>query len=106
MRGVEYGSSIVRSAKVGFLTVSDDRGRVLAEASTTPQAPFRTLLAAVPVRHDSTLYQELGDWFAWLNLALLCGLALFAVLGRRQISLNERNARTDLADTGPMSDVR
>ena len=105
MRGVEYGSSIVRSAKVGFLTVSDDRGRVLAEASTTPQAPFRTLLATVPVRHDSTLYQELGDWFAWLNLALLCGLALFAVLGRREISLNERNARSDPADMAPMSDT-
>lgn len=79
MRGVEYGYSIVRSAKVGDLTVSDDRGRVLAEASTTSQAPFTSLLATVPVRHDWTLYQVLGDWFAWLNLVLLCGLALFAV---------------------------
>jgi apolipoprotein N-acyltransferase len=74
MRGVEYGYSIVRSAKVGFLTVSDDRGRVLAEATTTPQAPFTTLLATVPVRHDATLYQTLGDWFGWLNVALLCAL--------------------------------
>jgi apolipoprotein N-acyltransferase len=106
MRGVEYGYSIVRSAKVGFLTVSDDRGRVLAEASTTPQAPFTSLLATVPVRHDWTLYQALGDWFAWLNLALLCGLVLFAVLGRREISLNEHNARSDLADAVPMSDFR
>jgi apolipoprotein N-acyltransferase len=106
MRGVEYGYSIVRSAKVGFLTVSDDRGRVLAEASTTPQAPFTSLLATVPVRHDWTLYQALGDWFAWLNLALLCGLALFRFLGRREIRLNERNARSDLAGTVPMSDAR
>lgn len=86
MRGVEYGYSIVRSAKVGFLTVSDDRGRVLAEASTTPNAPFTSLLATVPVRHDWTLYQALGDWFAWLNLALFCGLALVALLGRRQVA--------------------
>lgn len=74
MRGVEYGYSIVRSAKVGYLTVSDDRGRVLAQASTTPISPFSTLLASVPVRHDPTLYLQFGDWFAWLNAALLCGL--------------------------------
>jgi hypothetical protein len=78
---------------------------VLAEASTTPQAPFTSLLATVPVRHDWTLYRALGDWFAWLNLALLCGLALLAVLGQHEISLNERNPRSDLADTVPMSDV-
>ena len=76
VRGVEYGYSIVRSAKVGLETVSDDRGRVLAEASTTPDAPFTTLLATVLVRHDITVYQRLGDWFAWLNLALLGGLLL------------------------------
>jgi apolipoprotein N-acyltransferase len=87
MRGVEYGYSIVRSAKFGELTVSDDRGRVLAEAGTTPTESFTTLLATVLVRHDRTLYQSLGDWFAWLNLALLCGLALFAVFGRREIPL-------------------
>jgi apolipoprotein N-acyltransferase len=81
MRGVEYGFSIVRSAKVGFATVSDDRGRVLAEAGTTPTAPFTTLLATVPVRHDTTLYLRLGDWFAWLNLALFCGLMVPRVVG-------------------------
>lgn len=71
MRGVEYGYSIVRSAKLGLLTVSDDRGRVLAEAGPNADVPFTTLLAAVPVRHDRTLYQSWGDWFAWLNVALL-----------------------------------
>jgi apolipoprotein N-acyltransferase len=74
MRGVEYGFSVVRSAKVGFLTVADDRGRVLAEASTAPTVPFTTLLADVPMRHDATLYLRFGDWFAWLNLALFCVL--------------------------------
>lgn len=72
MRGIEYGYSIVRSAKVGLLTVSDDRGRLLAEAGPNAGVSFTTLLAAVPVRHDRTLYQSWGDWFAWLNVALLC----------------------------------
>jgi apolipoprotein N-acyltransferase len=84
LRGVEYGYSIARSAKVGFLTVSDDRGRVLAETGTTPDKPFTTLLVTVPVRHDTTLYQALGNWFAWLNVALLGGLVAAAVRGMRK----------------------
>jgi apolipoprotein N-acyltransferase len=70
MRGVESGFSIVRAAKQGYLTVSDDRGRILAE-TTSDSAPFATLLAAVPATHDTTLYLLLGDWFAWLVLILL-----------------------------------
>lgn len=70
MRGVESGFSIVRAAKNGFLTVSDSRGRVLAEIRSD-SAPFATLLAEVPVEHNDTLYLLLGDWFAWLSLAIL-----------------------------------
>lgn len=76
MRGVEDGFSIVRTAKAGFLTVSDDRGRVLAEELTTPRSTFTTMLAQVPVRHDRTLYQKWGDWFAWLVLTALAVILL------------------------------
>lgn len=47
MRGVESGFSVVRAAKQGYLTVSDSRGRILAEA-TSDSAPFATLVADVP----------------------------------------------------------
>src|SRR5215472_7696622 len=70
MRGVEGGFSIARSAKQGVLTVSDDRGRVLGEVSTSA-APFASLVATVRVRHDDTVYARFGDWFARANLALL-----------------------------------
>jgi apolipoprotein N-acyltransferase len=70
MRGVESGFNLVRPAKNGYLTVSDNRGRILAE-TTSDSSPFATLLADVPTAHASTLYQQLGDWFAWLALALL-----------------------------------
>jgi apolipoprotein N-acyltransferase len=66
-RGVESGFSIARAAKQGLLTASDDRGRVLAERRSD-SADFATLLAAIPVRHDETLYDRWGDWFAWLNV--------------------------------------
>jgi apolipoprotein N-acyltransferase len=70
MRGVEDGFSIARAAKQGYLTVSDNRGRILAETQSD-SAPFATLTADIPVEHDSTLYLLLGDWFAWLALATL-----------------------------------
>jgi apolipoprotein N-acyltransferase len=73
LRGVESGFSIARSVKQGILTITDDRGRVLAERNTA-SAPFVTLIATVPVHHDLTFYDRYGDWFAWVNLIL------FAVL--------------------------
>jgi apolipoprotein N-acyltransferase len=73
MRGVESGFSIARAAKEGLLTVSDDRGRILAQRKTGA-APFVSVAAAVPVRNDPTFYARFGDWFEWLNLAALLTL--------------------------------
>jgi apolipoprotein N-acyltransferase len=75
MRGVEDGFSIARAAKNGFLTVSDDRGRIIGEVSSS-SAPFATLLVVVPAAHDWTVYQWLGDWFAWVAIALLVVVAI------------------------------
>lgn len=70
MRGVEGGFSIARAAKGGYLTVSDDRGRIVAEARSDA-APFATLLTDVPIGHESTLFQRWGNWFAWVATAML-----------------------------------
>ena len=70
MRGVEDGFSIVRAARDGYLTVSDNRGRILRE-TRSDSAPFATLVAAVPAEHEGTPYVMLGDWFAWFAIAAL-----------------------------------
>ncbi len=75
MRGVEGGFSIARSAKRSILYVTDDRGRVLAEPNTM-FLPFAIVVTSIPVHHDVTLYSRWGDWFAWLNIALLAGLVM------------------------------
>jgi apolipoprotein N-acyltransferase len=75
MRGVEDGFSIARAAKKGLLTVSDNRGRIVGEVSSS-SAPFATLLVDVPSAHSWTVYQLLGDWFAWVAIALL----VFAIM--------------------------
>jgi apolipoprotein N-acyltransferase len=83
MRGAEDGFTMVRDAKVGLLTASDDRGRILAEEPTHSDGSLVTMLATVPVRHDPTLYQKLGDWFAWVDLAVLVAMLVFWVTNRR-----------------------
>jgi apolipoprotein N-acyltransferase len=70
MRGVESGFSIARAAKQGYLTVSDDRGRVIAEARSDA-APYVALIADTPAKHDATIYILGGDWFAWLAILVL-----------------------------------
>ena len=78
LRGVESGFSLARAAKQGLLTLSDDRGRILAQQRTGGQ-DFSTLLGSVPVQHDETLYARWGDWFAWLMLAVLAWTLLAAL---------------------------
>ena len=82
MRGVENGFSVARAARNGFLTVSDNRGRILGEIRSG-SGPFATLLIRVPSVHVGTVYQLMGDWFAWVALALLI-LAVVQTIRLRQ----------------------
>lgn len=75
MRGVESGFTVARSARRGYLTVSDDRGRILGQARSD-SAAFPTVLANVPVAHEWTLFLAWGDWFAWLAMAMLVSALL------------------------------
>jgi len=68
LRGVESGLSIARSVKQGILTLSDSRGRVVAQ-HVTGSAPFDILVGSLPLGSGPTFYDRTGDWFAWLNLA-------------------------------------
>jgi apolipoprotein N-acyltransferase len=69
VRSVESGFPLVRTAKKGALTVSDNRGRVRAELRTR-SAPFVALTTPIPLGRERTVYSGAGDWFAWLALAL------------------------------------
>ncbi len=70
LRGVESGFSLARAARNGRLTLSDTRGRVLAEARSDASRTT-TLLASVPVVPLHTVYSRLGDWLGWLSVVLL-----------------------------------
>jgi apolipoprotein N-acyltransferase len=70
VRGVEGGFAVARTAQQGLLTVSDDRGRVIAE-TRSDSSPETFLVAYVTPGQGRTLYGRLGDWFAWLCMAIV-----------------------------------
>ncbi|MGH8124499.1 MAG: nitrilase-related carbon-nitrogen hydrolase [Rhodanobacteraceae bacterium] len=76
MRGVESGFAIARSARNGRLTLSDDRGRVIAEASSANQDA--RLLGTLRLHHTHTLCARWGNWFGWLDVAALAMLLILA----------------------------
>ncbi|HET6555342.1 MAG TPA: nitrilase-related carbon-nitrogen hydrolase [Dyella sp.] len=84
MRGVESGFAIARVARSGRLTLSDDRGRVVAESSSEDHD--ETLVGDLFLRDTSTLYGRWGDWWAWLCLVGAAGCVALYFLRRRAIS--------------------
>ena len=76
LRGIEGGFAIARSARDGHLTLSDDRGRVLAQTSSAGTDGPITLLGDVPLGGTRTAYARWGDAFGWLCLLAAVGLAM------------------------------
>jgi apolipoprotein N-acyltransferase len=99
MRGVEDGFSVARAAKQGFLTVSDDRGRVVAERASET-APFVTMLAEVPAGHEGTLYLLWGDWFAWCAVALCVWVLALVFVPRWSSAAKESTAENTKSAEG------
>jgi apolipoprotein N-acyltransferase len=86
LRGVEGGYAVARGATHGLLTVSDARGRILAERSSS-DSPDVLLAAIVPVGPGGTFYSHTGDWFAWSCIGAV--VACIAA-GRRNRRLTSR----------------
>ena len=84
LRSVENGVPMARSARDGLLTLNDRYGRLVARARTI--GGFTSVIGDLPLdgRGGDTLYDEIGDSFGWLCLALGLGVvgAAFA-MGRK-----------------------
>ena len=79
LRAVESGFALARSARNGLLTLSDNRGRILAEATTVP-GRFVSITGKVNVSREETFYTRVGDWFAWLCVVVFVSLLAFQLL--------------------------
>jgi apolipoprotein N-acyltransferase len=82
LRGVENGFAVAWSGRQGALLTADGWGRVLTDVRTGGPAPFSTAIADVPTGPGATPYTRLGDWFAWLCLALALGGLIASFLTR------------------------
>ncbi|MFD8733430.1 nitrilase-related carbon-nitrogen hydrolase [Streptomyces sp. NPDC059618] len=78
LRAIEGGYSVVRQDAEGVSAAYDDKGRPLA---TTDYFTTRrqTMVAYVPTRGGTTVYDRTGDLFAWLCLAGVAALAVTAL---------------------------
>lgn len=108
MRGVENGFAVARAARQGKLVLSDARGRVAAQARTK-QGGYTAVSATLASGADAgdTLYDRIGDAFAWFCGALGFGLviagfvcALFGIVPARDLRLR-RPVRTRQAPAWP-----
>jgi apolipoprotein N-acyltransferase len=87
VRGVENGFAIARAAAAGRLTASDRYGRIIAEATTSPDRAV-TVVTDLGLRGGGTLFVRAGDLFAWL-----CALgAIVLLVYPKPSSLNRVNS--------------
>ncbi len=82
-RAVENGFAVVRQANHGQSLAADPYGNLLASASFFGAAN-KTLVAYLPTRRAPTVYNRIGDAFAYVCVLTLTGLIMYALLYRRK----------------------
>lgn len=81
---VANGYSLVRNARQGRMTISDDRGRVQYEASTE-SGKLTSMVGWLKPSVGRTLYSRWGDWFGWLMVGVAV-LSLVYLAARRSFT--------------------
>jgi apolipoprotein N-acyltransferase len=81
VRSVENGFSLARAASQGLLTLSDARGRIVAERRTI-RGPAM-LVGDLPTGRGGTVYSRSGDVVAQLMVAVWLGLLAMLVWRRK-----------------------
>jgi apolipoprotein N-acyltransferase len=78
---VAQGYSLVRNAREGRFTISDDRGRVDFEVSSEGRE-LTTMTGTVRPSTGHTLYSRWGDWFGWLMIAISVFVLIYLAASR------------------------
>ena len=98
LRGVEGGYSVVRAARDGLLTISDSYGRVLYQIRSSAR-PYAGLEAKVPIGSGMTAYDQIGDTFGWMSLALGITLSALALRTKRTEEKDETDELDEMDET-------
>ncbi len=78
-RAIEHRVPLLRPTLTGVSAVVDPTGRIVQHTAPTG---VETLRAAVPLMQSQTVYQQVGDAFAWTCVALTVGALAFGRVRR------------------------
>jgi len=84
LRGVENGYAMIRTARQGQLTISDHKGKVLDEASSTNNRAAE-LAGKFDLLTTNTLYSQFGDWFGYL-MAMIALIFILTQARRKNVT--------------------
>jgi apolipoprotein N-acyltransferase len=90
-RAIEHGVNLDRQTSHGLSAAFDYQGRTLAAMDHFHSSDY-AMVAYLPTRGVWTVYSRLGDWFAWLNIAL--ALVLTIAVFRQRNSLVSTSDRS------------
>lgn len=78
-RGIENGTSVLRSTLEGLTMGADYQGNALSRMSFWTTKENRTAITHIPTQGVRTLYSMAGDWFAYAAILFLVGAIVWAV---------------------------
>jgi apolipoprotein N-acyltransferase len=84
VRGVENGFAVARSASQGLMTLSDAKGRIVAEKRTR-EGPSM-LIGDLPAGQGRTLYSRVGDVFGQMVTVVWLGLVILLAWRRKAVA--------------------
>ena len=71
MRAIENRRTVVRSTTTGITCIIDSRGHIIGRV---PRYTQTAVVGKVTLNSLLTIYTRFGDWFVWLNLAVLAAI--------------------------------
>ena len=78
-RAIEHRVPLLRPTLTGVSAVVDPTGRIVQHTAPTGA---ETLRASIPLMQSQTVYQQVGDAFAWTCVALTLGALVFGRVRR------------------------
>jgi apolipoprotein N-acyltransferase len=78
---VSNGYTLVRNAREGRMTISDDRGRIQFETSSESRQ-LTTMTGVMRTSTARTLYSRWGDWFGWLMVVTAAVVLIYLAASR------------------------
>lgn len=82
LRGIENGASVLRTTLEGLTMGIDYQGRILSQMNYYNTKKDRTIITELPIKGKRTIYNLLGDWFAYLSFLFLITIIIFVTYNK------------------------